>query len=93
AELLRSIANPPGAACWPLTAPSFIVVRERPQDVARTRELLAFFDWALTQGQAAAIALDYVPLPEVATLAIRSTWQTYLRDAAGSPFWSGPPRP
>ena len=47
----------PGDASWPVTGASFILLRK---DAAAS---IAFFDWALRDGAAAAEALDYVPLP------------------------------
>ena len=63
-----------GAAAWPITATTYILVYKKPADVAGTAETLKFFKWAYANGGPAALSLDYVPLPSVATQAIEASW-------------------
>jgi phosphate transport system substrate-binding protein len=44
------LANQPGAASWPMTAATFILVPKQPNDPAATTEALKFFAWAYAKG-------------------------------------------
>jgi phosphate transport system substrate-binding protein len=48
--------------------------------------VLKFFDWAYTNGDAAAGQLDYVPLPAAVKDLVRKQWASDLT-AAGKPVW------
>jgi phosphate transport system substrate-binding protein len=49
--------------------------------------VLAFFDWAYKNGDAAAVALDYVPLPQPVKDLMRSQWASTIKDAGGQPLY------
>jgi phosphate transport system substrate-binding protein len=68
------LVDQPGAASWPITATTYILVYKQPADPAATGQVLKFFKWAYHNGQAAALSLDYVPLPENAVQAIEQSW-------------------
>ena len=68
------ITNAPGADAWPLTATNFILMYKQPKDAKRSAETLAFFKWALENGQAQAQALDYVPLPPELVKQVEAYW-------------------
>ena len=63
-----------GDASWPITATTYILVYKQPVDAAATADVLKFFKWAYANGDQAALALDYVPLPDVAIKAITASW-------------------
>jgi phosphate transport system substrate-binding protein len=63
-----------GAASWPITAATFILMHKQPQDPAATAEALKFFDWAFKNGAKEAEALDYIPIPDNVVGLIRKTW-------------------
>jgi phosphate transport system substrate-binding protein len=65
----------PGANSWPITATTFALVYKQPSDPAATADALKFFKWGFEKGDAAAISLDYVPLPDVAVKAIEASWK------------------
>jgi phosphate transport system substrate-binding protein len=65
----------PGAQAWPITATTFVLVYKNPPDAAATSEALKFFKWGFEKGDALAISLDYVPLPENAVKAIEASWK------------------
>lgn len=69
------MTNASGDGAWPITATSWVLMQKKPKDAQRSKVVLDFFDYAYTDGQAAASALDYVPLPESLVTRIRSYWQ------------------
>lgn len=58
------MTNAPGANAYPVTATTFILMPRQPKDKAKSDAALAFFKYALEQGQQQASKLDYVPLPD-----------------------------
>jgi len=76
----------PGAASWPVTGASFILVDKSPSDGRNTTQVLRFFDWALHQGEPIARDLDYVPVPLAMVEQLPALWGT-LRDGAGKRLW------
>jgi phosphate transport system substrate-binding protein len=69
------LVDQPGAESWPITATTYILVYKKPVDPAATADVLKFYKWAYEKGQAAALSLDYVPLPDVAVQAIENSWK------------------
>jgi phosphate transport system substrate-binding protein len=69
------LTDQPGAASWPITGASFILVYANPSDPEAVAAALKFFDWAYKNGGSMAADLDYVPLPEGLISRIRSTWK------------------
>ncbi|HKE43029.1 MAG TPA: phosphate ABC transporter substrate-binding protein PstS [Steroidobacteraceae bacterium] len=69
------LTDQPGAASWPITGASFILVYANPSDPEAVAAALKFFDWAYKNGGSMAADLDYVPLPESLISQIRSTWK------------------
>ena len=65
----------PGDTAWPITATTFILVYKQPPDQAATAEALKFFKWSFEKGDQAALALDYIPLPDNAVKAIEASWK------------------
>jgi len=73
------ITDAPGAASWPITASSFVLMYKQPKDGARSKTALDFFKWALEKGQAQAKALDYVALPEPLVKQIEAYWASSIK--------------
>jgi phosphate transport system substrate-binding protein len=69
------LVDQPGAASWPITATTYILVYKQPADAAATSAALKFFKWGYEQGDQAALSLDYVPLPQNAVQAIEASWK------------------
>ncbi len=59
-----SIVNAPGAESYPISSYTWLLVYERQADPDKGKKLVDFLRWALHEGQPAAAALDYAPLPE-----------------------------
>ncbi len=80
------LSNQPGAASWPMTAATFILIHKQPQDPAAAREALKFFAWAYAKGGKMAEELDYVPMPAPVVTAVEKTWAAEIKDASGKPI-------
>ncbi len=68
------LLDQPGAEAWPITAATFILVKTKQEDAAKGRDVLAFFDWAYKNGDAAAQQLDYLPMPASVKDLVRKSW-------------------
>jgi phosphate transport system substrate-binding protein len=68
------LLDQPGAEAWPITGATFILVKTRQADAQKGREVLAFFDWAYRNGDAAAQQLDYLPMPPAVKEMVRKSW-------------------
>ncbi len=64
----------PGAASWPIAGATFILVHTQQTNPETGANVLKFFDWAYKNGDAQAMALDYVPLPAALKAMIRKSW-------------------
>jgi len=80
------LANQPGAASWPMTAATFILVPKQPQDAAAATEALKFFAWAYANGTKMAEELDYVPMPKKVVDSIEAMWAKEIKDSSGKPL-------
>jgi phosphate transport system substrate-binding protein len=81
------LTDRPGAASWPITGASFILVHEQPDDPLATGEALKFFSWAYSKGDKIAEDLEYVPLPKNVVAEIEKTWAGQIKDASGKPLF------
>jgi phosphate transport system substrate-binding protein len=82
------LANQPGAATWPMTAATFILIPKEPQDPAATAEALKFFAWAYAKGDKMAEALDYVPMPKKIVGEIEKVWASQIKDSGGKALYT-----
>jgi phosphate transport system substrate-binding protein len=81
------LTEQPGAASWPITAASFILMHTVPQDPAISAEALKFFDWAYKNGAKMAEELDYIPMPDNVVALSRAEWAK-IKDPAGKPIFA-----
>ena len=81
------LTDQPGAASWPITAATFILMPRQPTDVAAAAEALKFFDWSFANGDKAAEALDYIPMPDNVVGLIRKAWADEIKTADGKPVY------
>ncbi len=68
------LLDQPAAGAWPITGATFILVHSKQTNAQTGHDVLAFFDWAYKNGDAAAASLDYVPLPEPVKALVRKSW-------------------
>jgi len=66
------LALQPGDISYPIVAATFILLPV--EKIQTNKEVLAFFEYAFQRGDAAAIKLGYIPLPEETKNLIRSYW-------------------
>jgi phosphate transport system substrate-binding protein len=81
------LTDQPGAASWPITGASFILMHKLQDKPENAKEVLRFFDWAFRNGGRMAAELDYVPMPDAVVRLIQSEWKSKLKDAAGKPVY------
>ena len=82
------LANQPGAASWPMTAATFILVYKKPSDPKATGEALKFFAWCYKNGAKMAESLDYVPMPASVVKQIEDMWKSDVKDVNGKPVFA-----
>ena len=73
------LTDQPGAASWPITGASFILIHAQPADPTAAGEALKFFDWSYKNGGPMAAELDYVPLPKPLIDQVRATWKAEIK--------------
>jgi phosphate transport system substrate-binding protein len=59
-----SITNAPGKDVYPISSFTWLLLPESPRDLQRSRIMVDFIKWALTDGQKFATPLGYAPLPK-----------------------------
>src|SRR5262249_15308461 len=80
------LASQPGAASWPMTAATFILIPKQPQDAAAAISALKFFAWAYAKGGKMAEELDYVPMPAKVVKEIEAMWAKSITGSDGKPL-------
>jgi phosphate transport system substrate-binding protein len=78
------LADQPGAASWPMTAATFILVYEKQDNAANGKAVLDFFGWAYSDGDKLAEDLVYVPMPDKVVDMVKASWKS-ITDASGKP--------
>jgi len=87
-EFYMVLTNQPGAAAWPITGASFVLVRRVQKDANMGRAVLSFFDWGYRHGGAAAMELGYIPMPTSVVEMVEKAWEKDLKDAGGKKVWT-----
>jgi phosphate transport system substrate-binding protein len=67
ADYRVSITNAPGAAAYPISSFTWLLIPVKAQDAAKGRVLKDFLSWMLNSGQSEVSALYYAPLPKAVT--------------------------
>jgi phosphate transport system substrate-binding protein len=83
------LANQAGAATWPITAATFILVYKKPDDAAATGEALKFFHWAYAKGDQMADELAYIPMPDGVVNDVEAAWASEIVGPDGKPIFAG----
>lgn len=80
------LANQPGAASWPMTAATFILLHKTQDKPENGKAVLKFFQWAYADGDTLAKDLDYVPMPDNVVKLVEDSWKQVV-DASGKPVF------
>jgi phosphate transport system substrate-binding protein len=59
-----SITDPDGKDAYPIASFTWMLLYQNPSDKARSKMMVDFMKWALTDGQKETQALGYAPLPK-----------------------------
>jgi len=76
------ITDQPGKGTWPISTATYVLMHIKQDKPANAAEVLKFFNWTFANGDQAATALDYVPLPDAVVALIQKSWGN-LQDASG----------
>ncbi len=80
------LTDQPGAKSWPITASTFILMPQESKDPAAATAALKFFDWSYANGDEAAKALDYVPMPKNVVSLVKAEWSAHIKGVDGKPL-------
>jgi phosphate transport system substrate-binding protein len=81
-----SMVNARGLASWPITGPSFVLVKRSTGDYTSAHAMFQFWDWAYKSGRGDATALNYVSIPSNVVTQIEKMWHAQVK-AGGKPAW------
>lgn len=70
------LALQPGDHSYPIVAATFILLPEEAKEM--NEEVVRFFDYAFTNGDASAKKLGYIPLPKETKTLIHEYWKTHI---------------
>jgi phosphate transport system substrate-binding protein len=80
-EFYASLTDAASSDAYPIMAASFVLIHRYPKDRERNRDILAFFRWALENGQDIATSLDYLPLPPPLVQMVEDYWNAEYEPA------------
>ncbi len=83
------LTNEPGAASWPITGATFIIMHKKQEKPETAKQVLDFFAWSYKNGDQLAMSLDYVPMPDKVVGMVEHTWKTEIKGPDGKPVWNG----
>jgi phosphate transport system substrate-binding protein len=77
-----------GGNSWPITGPTYILVKKTNSDYTNTNTMFKFFSWAYANASAKskATALQYVNIPSGTVTAVKAMWHSQVK-AGGKPAW------
>ena len=64
ADFRVSITNAPGKDAYPISSFTWLLLYEYPNDKIKSKIMVDFMKWALTDGQKYCAELGYAPLPD-----------------------------
>ena len=80
------LTDQPGAASWPITASTFILMPAEVKDATASSAALKFFDWAYSEGGESAKSLDYIPMPKNVIELVKKEWSQDIKGPNGRPL-------
>jgi phosphate transport system substrate-binding protein len=85
ASFYQILTNQPGAASWPISGATFVMMHAKQDKPEHAASALKFFNWAYLNGGKTADDLDYVPMPPAVKVAVERAWSK-ITDATGKPI-------
>jgi len=79
------IINGAGADTYPIASYTYILIYQDQKDLAKAQALVAFLQWALTEGQTTEQSLGYAPLP--APVQQKALDELHTVTVGGTPVW------
>jgi phosphate transport system substrate-binding protein len=73
-DFYQVVTNAPGANAWPIAGVVFVLMPRTATPNGSTKDALAFFRWALREGQADAAIEHYVALPPTLVEQVEAYW-------------------
>ena len=73
-DFYQVLTNAPGPNAWPITGTVFVLMQRSAAHPSNTKDALAFFQWALAEGQSDASAEHYVALPPELVKQVIAYW-------------------
>ncbi|MFC4522183.1 hypothetical protein [Cupriavidus pinatubonensis] len=78
-DFYQVVTNAPGSNAWPIADVVFVLMPRAGLANGSTRDALAFFRWALREGQADAAVENYVALAPALVEQIEAYWGQFLK--------------
>lgn len=78
-DFYQIVTDAPGANAWPIAGVVFVILPRAAKDAAASKAALAFFKWALNEGQADADAEHYVSLPADLVKQVETYWSQNIK--------------
>ncbi|WP_343657302.1 phosphate ABC transporter substrate-binding protein PstS [Cupriavidus sp.] len=79
ADFYQVLTDASGPQAWPITGVVFVLISKANGNAAETNDAIAFFRWALSEGQADAAAEHYVALPAGVVRHVEAYWKEAFR--------------
>ena len=58
------MVDAPGKDAYPISGATWLLVYQKQKDADKGKKLVEFLNWAMSDGEKMAQALDYAPLPD-----------------------------
>jgi phosphate transport system substrate-binding protein len=81
------LTDQPGKDSYPITGASFIMMHKTQANADKGLAVMKFFDWAFSNGDKAALELEYVPMPDSVVALIRNVWKSEIKGPNGQVIW------
>jgi phosphate transport system substrate-binding protein len=78
-DFYQVVTDAPGPNAWPIAGVVFIILPREAKDAAASKAALAFFKWALNEGQSDADTEHYVSLPSDLVKQIETYWSENIK--------------
>ena len=80
------LTDAPGETSWPITATTFILIRNDAADIDHIKRIFKYIDFNYRTGELSAMYFDFVMMPKQVIDQVRTSWKN-VKDSAGRPVW------